>query len=75
MDQPYLFEESSEWVITKTFVFQKGVWYSGTKIYNHLPPALKQLSYNISKFKTALKIFLLTNSFYTLEAGNKDLGS
>jgi len=34
-------------------VFQIGVWYSGIKIYNHLPPALKQLSYDISKFKTA----------------------
>ena len=48
-------------------VFQKGVWYSGIKIYNHLPPTLKQLSYDVSKFKTALKSFLLTKSFYTLE--------
>jgi hypothetical protein len=48
-------------------VFQKGVWYSGIKIYNHLPPALKQLSHDIPKFKVALKRFLLANSFYTLE--------
>ena len=48
-------------------VFQKGVWYSGIKIYNHLPPTLKQLSYDISKFTAALKRFLLTSSFYTLE--------
>ena len=48
-------------------VFQKGVWYSGIKIYNHLPPTLKQLSCDISKFKVALKSFLFTNSFYTLE--------
>jgi hypothetical protein len=48
-------------------VFQKGVWYSGIKTYNHLPLTLKQLSYNISKFKTALKKFLVTNSFYTVE--------
>jgi len=48
-------------------VFQKGVWYSGVKIYNHLPPTLKQLSYDFSKFKTALKRFLFSNSFYTLE--------
>jgi len=26
-------------------VFQKGVRYSGIKIYNHLPPTLKQLSW------------------------------
>jgi len=24
-------------------VFQKGVWYSGVKFYNHLPPTLKQV--------------------------------
>ena len=48
-------------------VFQKGVWYSGIKIYNHLPPTLKQLSYDIFKFKVALKRFLLTNSLFTLE--------
>ena len=48
-------------------VFQKGVWYSGTKIYNPLPPTFKQLSYNISKFKAAFKSFLFTNTFYTLE--------
>jgi hypothetical protein len=53
--------------IANLTVFQKGLWYSGIKIYNHLLPTLKQLSYDISKFKTALEGFLLTNSFYTLE--------
>ena len=48
-------------------VFQIGVWYSGIKIYHHLPPTLKQLLYDIFKFKATLKEFLLTNSFYTLE--------
>jgi len=48
-------------------VFQKGVWYSGIKFYNHLAPTLEQISYDISKFKPALKRFLFTNSFYTLE--------
>jgi len=48
-------------------VFQKGVWSSGIKIYNHLPPTPKRLSYDISKFKVALRRFLFTNSFYTLE--------
>ena len=51
----------------KLTVFQKGVYYSGIKIYNHLPLHLKQLSYDINKFKSALKRFLLTNSFYTLD--------
>jgi len=48
-------------------VFQKGVCYAGIKIYNLLPPTLKQLPYDILKFKAALKIFLLTNSFHTLD--------
>jgi hypothetical protein len=48
-------------------VFQNAVWYCGIKIYNHLPPTIKQLSYDISKFKAALNRFLYTNSFYTLE--------
>jgi hypothetical protein len=53
--------------IANLAVFQKGVWYSGTKVYNHLPPTLKQLSHDVFKFKTALKRFLLANVFYTLD--------
>jgi hypothetical protein len=30
--------------IANLTVFRKGVWYSGIKINNHLPPTLKQLS-------------------------------
>jgi hypothetical protein len=48
-------------------LFQKGVCYSGVKIYNHLPSALKQLSYDFNKFKMALRGFLLAKSFYFLE--------
>jgi hypothetical protein len=40
-------------------LFQKGVCYLGIKIYNHLPLNLKKLSCDISKFKSALKTFLL----------------
>jgi len=59
-------------------LFQKWVWYSGIKIYNHLPPSLKQLSYDISKFKAALKRLLLQTLFThwrSIIAGNKYLGS
>jgi hypothetical protein len=48
-------------------LFQKGVRYLGVKIYNHLPSALKQLSNDVHKFKTALRGFLLANPFYSLE--------
>jgi len=52
---------------TNLAIFQKAVWYSGINIYNHLPPTLKQLSYDKSKLKADLKGFHFTNTFYTLE--------
>ena len=48
-------------------MYQKGVYYSGIKIYNHLPTAIKDLSGDKNKFKLALKRYLLLNSFYSLE--------
>ena len=36
-------------------VYQKGVYYQGIKIYNHLPKTIKGLSGNKNKFKLALK--------------------
>jgi len=36
-------------------VYQKGVYYSGIKIYNHLSTAIKDLSDDKNKFKLALK--------------------
>ena len=35
--------------------FQKGAWYSGVKVYNHLPLPLKHLSHDGFKFKAAFK--------------------
>jgi hypothetical protein len=46
--------------------FQKGVYYSGIKIFNRLPQSIKCLSGNVKKFKGALKKLLLCGSFYTL---------
>jgi hypothetical protein len=48
-------------------LFQKGIYYSGVKISNLLLSALKQLSYDVKKFKTALRGFLLANYFSSLE--------
>jgi hypothetical protein len=53
--------------IANLAVFQKGVWYSAIKVYNTRPPTFKQLSHDVLKFKMALKLFLLANSFYTLD--------
>ena len=48
-------------------MYQKGVYYSVIKIYNHLPTAIKDLSDDKNTFKVALKKHLLHNSFYSLE--------
>jgi hypothetical protein len=61
------FNHDLHFPVVNLTLFQKGVWYSGVKLYNHLPSTLKQLSYDISKFKVALKRFLATNAFYTVE--------
>jgi hypothetical protein len=45
---------------------QKGAYYSGIKIYNHLPWELKQLSNDQKSFGFALNRFLYANSFYSL---------
>jgi hypothetical protein len=52
-------------------VFQKGIRYSGIKIYNHLPQTLKQLSHDIPKLKASLKGFLFTH-WRNIIAENKD---
>jgi hypothetical protein len=48
-------------------LFKKEACYAGIKIYNCLPLNLKQLSLDVNKFKSALKRFLLTKSFHSLE--------
>jgi hypothetical protein len=52
---------------TKVNKYKKGVYYSGIKIFNYLPQKIKDLSWNIKKFKSALKKFLSIGSFYTLD--------
>jgi len=44
-------------------IYQKGVYYSGIKIYSHLPTAIKNLSGDKNKFKLPLKRYWLHNSF------------
>jgi hypothetical protein len=46
---------------------QKGVYYSGIKVFNHLPQNIKNLSRNVKQFKKKEKKFLLRGSFYTLD--------
>jgi len=53
--------------IVNLTVFQKGAFYSGIRIFSHLPSTIKDLSYDVKQFELAFKKFLLTNSFYCLE--------
>jgi hypothetical protein len=48
-------------------MYQKGVYYSGIKDFNGLPRALKDIYSKPDKFKTALRKFLQTCSFYSLD--------
>jgi len=48
-------------------IYQKGPFYVGIKVYNSLPPKIKDLSQNSKKFKSSLRVFLHQHSFYTLE--------
>jgi hypothetical protein len=48
-------------------MYQKGPYYSGIKIFDHLPRNIKKLSNNIVLFTLALKGFLYANSFYTVD--------
>jgi hypothetical protein len=48
-------------------MYQKGVYYSGINIFNSLPRALKDISHKPGKYKNALRGFLETHSFYSLD--------
>jgi hypothetical protein len=52
---------------TRLTKYQKGVYFAGTKIFNHLPKNIKKLSENPIKFKSELMKFLLLGSFYSIE--------
>ena len=46
---------------------QKGVYYSGTILFNALPIHIKKVAHNIKKLKHELKRFLLEKSFYSVK--------
>ena len=47
-------------------IVQRGVLYSGCKIFNNLPPQIKGQFFNLSSFKKKLKSFLIEHSVYSL---------
>jgi len=52
---------------TNLILVQKGVLYSGSKIYNHLPPHIKAVSNDLKLFRSKLKTFLMEHTLYSLE--------
>jgi hypothetical protein len=46
---------------------QKGVYYSGGKVFNHLLKNIKILSNDFKRFKSVLKNFLTEHTFYSFE--------
>ena len=48
-------------------IYQKGDYYSGIIFFNNLTSEIKNVAGNQKNFKIALKKFLYTYSFYTLE--------
>ena len=47
--------------------YQKGICYLGVKVFNKLPPYIKEEFDNLRKFKQSLKSFLNEKSFYSLQ--------
>jgi hypothetical protein len=52
--------------LQKTEIYKKSVINMGTKVYNNLPKCLKEIDY-YKVFKKELKLFLLLQTFYSVE--------
>ena len=59
--------------------FQKGPFYFGMNVFNHLPTSIKNTSHDINRFRSVFKSFLVINSFYSEEYfawnSDRDIGS
>ena len=52
---------------THLTVVQRGVLYSGCKIFNNLPTQIKSHFKNLRNFKKIIKNYLIDHSLYSLE--------
>jgi hypothetical protein len=53
--------------ITNHTIYQRAVHYMCIKIFNHLPPYIKDISNNVRKLEICLKHFLHIHPFYSIE--------
>ena len=54
-------------VVANLSCFQKGASYSGIRIFNSLPRSISNLKNEKTQFKVALKKFLNSHSFYSVD--------
>jgi hypothetical protein len=54
-------------ILSKSVSIPKCVHFFGIKVFNSLPQRPKKATGNIKQFKTALKCYLLTHSFYSTD--------
>jgi hypothetical protein len=52
---------------TNLTLVKKGVLYSGSRIYNHLPINIKIPSNDVKHFKSTLRSYLIEHTFYSLD--------
>jgi hypothetical protein len=48
-------------------IVQKGVLFSGSKIYNHLPMNIKLLSGDIKHFKSLLRSYFIEHTIFIID--------
>ena len=53
--------------INNRTIYQRAIHYMSIKIFNSLPPHIKDISNNVRKFEICLKQFLHIHSFYSIE--------
>jgi hypothetical protein len=53
--------------LTNLTKYKKGAYYTGIKLFNNLPPTFKSLNYDIKVFNPAMKDYLFTHSFYSVD--------
>jgi hypothetical protein len=52
---------------TNLSIVQKGVLFSGSTFYNHLPSNIKLLSKDVKRFKSLLRSYLTKHAFYSTD--------
>jgi hypothetical protein len=48
-------------------MYQKGVYFTGIKLFNNLPPEIKETVGSPKQFKISLRRYLVAHCFYDLE--------